>query len=148
MKRAHLLAVAAGITVAALLGGAWLAVNAWLPNGDALARRIEAEAQTRLGVKVTVGAAQWRLLPRPVIEARDIRTEQARPIEMGRVALYPKLWLLLTERVFVVEQAELERAVLSRDAMARFAAARAQRRHRAQTSSWGLCRWSVLCSAT
>ncbi len=120
MKRAHLLALAVGITVAALLGGAWLAVNAWLPNGDALARRIEAEAQQRLGVKVTVGAAQWRLLPRPVIEASDIRTQQARPIELGRVALYPKLWLLLTERVFVVEQAELERAVLSRDAMGAF----------------------------
>lgn len=120
MKRAHLLGLGAGITVAALLGGAWLAVNALLPNGDALARRIEAEAQQRLGVKVTVGAAQWRLLPRPVIEATDIRTQQARPIEMGRVALYPKLWLLLTERVFVVEQAELERAVLSRDAMGAF----------------------------
>jgi len=120
MKRAHLLGLAAGITVAALLGGAWLAVNAWLPNGDALARRIEAEAQQRLGVKVTVGSAQWQVLPKPMIEVRDVRTQQAQPIEIGRASLHPKLWLLLTQRVFVAERVELERAVAGREAMRAF----------------------------
>jgi hypothetical protein len=120
MKRAHLLGLAAGATIAALLGGAWLAVNAWLPNGDALARRIEAEAQTRLGVKVTVGSAQWQLLPTPSIEVRDARTHQPQPIEIGRLAIYPRLWPLLTDRVLKVSRVELERAVVPRDAMRAF----------------------------
>lgn len=120
MKRAHLLGLGAVAVVAAALVGAWVAVRTWIPNDEALVARIEAEAQQRLGVKVTVGAAQWRLLPQPVIEARDIRTQQDRPIEIGRVALYPRLWTLATDRVFVVERAELERAVLSRDAMGAF----------------------------
>ena len=120
MKRAHRLGLAAGITLAALLGGAWLAVHALLPNGDALARRIEAEAQTRLGVKVTVGAARWQVLPQPMIEVRDVRTQQAQPIEIGRASLHPRLWLLLTQRVFVAQRVEVERAVAGREAMAAF----------------------------
>lgn len=120
MKRAHQLALAGGITVAALLGGAWLAVHTLLPNGDALARRIEAEAQARLGVKVTVGSAQWQVLPQPMIEVREVRTNQAQPIEIGRASLHPKLWLLLTQRVFVAERVELERAVAGREAMRAF----------------------------
>jgi uncharacterized protein involved in outer membrane biogenesis len=120
MKRAHWLGLAAGITVAALLGAGWLAVHTLLPNGDALARRIEAEAQTRLGVKVTVGAARWQVLPQPMIEVRDVRTQQAQPIEIGRASLHPKLWLLLTQRVFVAERVELEHAVAGREAMAAF----------------------------
>lgn len=120
MKRAQRLALAAGVTVAVLCGAAWVALRAWVPNDDALARRIEAEAQQRLGVPVIVGAAHWRLLPQPVIEARDISTRQQTPIAIGRVALYPRLWQLLADRVFVVERAELERATFSRDALAAF----------------------------
>lgn len=120
MKRAHWLGLAAVAVVAAALVAGWVMVRAWIPNDAALVARIEAEAQQRLGVKVSVGAAQWRLLPQPVIEARDIRTHQGTPIEIGRVALYPRLWRLATDREFVVERAELERATFSRDAMAAF----------------------------
>ncbi|MBX3659754.1 MAG: hypothetical protein KF740_15080 [Ramlibacter sp.] len=120
MKRAQRLALVAAVTAAALFGAAWLGLSAWVPNDEALARRIEAEAQQRLGVPVVVGAAHWRLLPQPVIEALDIRTQQDRPITIGRVALYPRLWRLLADRVFVAKRAELEHATFSRSAMAAF----------------------------
>jgi len=119
MKRAHAWAWAAGLAVV-VLGGLLLAAWTWLPNGDDLARRIETEAEARLGVAVQVGGAHWSLVPVPVVVVTDLRTQQEKPITIGRVAVYPKLRTMLAQRRLQIERVEVDDASVDRQSMRAF----------------------------
>ncbi len=82
----------AGIAIVCL---AWLAFAWWVPTDEELAQRLAAKVEEALGVKVSIGSVQWALLPVPVITVHDFRTQQAAPIVIGRLSVYPNLHLLL-----------------------------------------------------
>ena len=82
------------------------AVAWWLPSNEALAARVAAAAQQRLGVGVTVGALHWQLLPSPQVVLRDIATQQPQPLRVQAVHLWPRLLSLLRGRV------EIDRVLL------------------------------------
>ncbi len=108
---------AAGLGIAAaVLGVMWLAVAWWLPSDEDLAARLTAEAEARLGVKVTIGAAHWALLPTPVIVINGLRTQQAPPVVIGQLSAYPKLRELL-RRKLVFARIDLDDAVFPPNAM-------------------------------
>lgn len=92
--RKTLLALAVAVPAAAALA-AWR----WLPSEQQLAARLAQEAEAALGVGVRIGALDWRLLPRPELELRDVATAQQRPLELRRVLLQPRLLPLLAGRV-------------------------------------------------
>ncbi|WP_326541845.1 hypothetical protein [Pseudorhodoferax sp.] len=92
--RKTLLALAVAVPAAAALAAWW-----WLPSEQELAARLASEAEAALGVGVRIGALDWRLLPRPALELRDIATEQQRPLTLRRVLLQPRLLPLLAGRV-------------------------------------------------
>lgn len=92
--RKTLLALAVAVPAAAALAAWW-----WLPSKPELAARLAQEAEAALGVGVRVGALDWRLLPRPALELRDVATDQQRPLELRRVLLQPRLLPLLAGRV-------------------------------------------------
>ena len=70
----------AAAALAALLAAAWLALWAWLPDDEALARRVEAGFEARMGQPLKVGTVRWRLLGVPMVEVRDAHTVQPEPI--------------------------------------------------------------------
>ncbi len=78
-----------------MLVAAWLAVVQWLPTDEDLVARLKAEAEERLGVKVTIGSAHWTLLPTPVVVVNDFRTQQAEPVVIRRLTAHPKTSELL-----------------------------------------------------
>lgn len=92
--RKTLLALAVAVPAAAALAAWW-----WLPSEQELAARLAQEAEAALGVGVRVGALDWRLLPRPALELRDLATDQQRPLQLRRVLLQPRLLPLLAGRV-------------------------------------------------
>ena len=92
--RKTLLALAVAVPAAAALAAWW-----WLPSREELAARLAQEAEAALGVGVRIGALDWRLLPRPALELRDIATDQQRPLELRRVLVQPRLLPLLAGRM-------------------------------------------------
>lgn len=92
--RKTLLALAVAVPAAAVLAAWW-----WLPSEPELAARLAQQAEAALGVGVRVGALDWRLLPRPALELRDLATDQQRPLQLRRVLLQPRLLPLLAGRV-------------------------------------------------
>lgn len=118
MTLARRWALAAG-ALAALLAAACLAVWAFLPDNEALARRLEAEFEARLGQKLVVGAVRWRVLGVPVVEVLDAHTAQAEPIRARRVAVYPQLRPLL-RRQLVIDRLAVEGAVVPRQSLAAY----------------------------
>ena len=102
MLGASLVTVVAAITITALL---------WMPNKQQLASDLELELESVLGVKTTVSALDWRLLPVPVIILKDVATEQAVPITVKSLSLYPKLSALY-RRSLSFDLAELDGAVV------------------------------------
>lgn len=97
-----LVLVVAAVTVTALL---------WIPNKQQLASDLELELESVLGVKTTVSALDWRLLPVPAIILTDVATEQAVPITIKSLTLYPKLSALYKRRLSF-DLAELDGAVV------------------------------------
>jgi uncharacterized protein involved in outer membrane biogenesis len=90
---------------AALLcvAGAALAI-AWarfVPNDQEVAQRIVAQAEARLGVKVSIGAARLKLWPQPELVIEDARTVQPEPIVLKRLVAQARLLPLLRGRVEV-----------------------------------------------
>jgi len=85
MKRGQQWAVGLGVA-AAVLSAAWFAVAWRLPTDAELAARLTAEAEERLGVKVTIGSAHWRLLPKPVVVVSDFRTQQTQPVVIRQLS--------------------------------------------------------------
>jgi len=99
---AALVLVVAAITITALL---------WMPNKQQLASDLELELESVLGVKTTVSAVNWRLLPVPALILVDVATEQAVPITIKRLTLYPNLSALY-RRSLSFDLAELDGAVV------------------------------------
>ncbi len=120
-RRTWLRRLAATACVLAALGAVGVAALwAWWPSNDEIARRIEAEAQTRLGVRVDVGSVQWGIFPAPHAEVHDVRTDQQPdPITFRRLAVYPDLQMLF-DRKLSFTRVELEGAVISRHATRAF----------------------------
>jgi hypothetical protein len=109
----------AAAALVALLVFACLAVWAWLPSDDELARRVEAEFEARLGQKLVVGAVRWRVLGVPEVEVLDARTEQAEAIEVRRIAIRPQL-MPLWRKQLVIDRLEVDGAVVPRKALAAY----------------------------
>lgn len=109
----------AAAALAALLAAAWLALWAWLPDDEALARRVEAEFEARMGQPLNVGTVSWRLWGVPMVEVRDAHTVQPEPIRVRRMALYPQLLPLLRGRL-VIDRLEVDGAWVPRNALAAY----------------------------
>jgi hypothetical protein len=109
MKRGQKWALGLGIA-AAVLGAVWLAAERWLPTDEALVARLTAEAEERLGVKVTIGSAHWALLPRPIVVVNNMRTQQAQPVVIGQLTAHPKARSLL-DRELALERIAIRDAV-------------------------------------
>jgi hypothetical protein len=112
LNRARKWALGLGIAAAAL-GAVWLAIAWWLPTDEDLTARLTAEAEARLGVKVTIASAHWRLTPRLVVVVNDFRTQQAHPIVIGKLTAHPDTGALL-RRKFVMESIAIEDAAFPR----------------------------------
>jgi hypothetical protein len=118
MKRGQKWAVGFGVA-AAVLGAAWLALAWWLPSDEELAARLTAEAEERLGVKVTIGSAHWALLPKPVVVVKDFRTQQAQPVIIGQLSAHPGARMLL-HRKLVFGRIDIDDAVFPRNSVRAF----------------------------
>lgn len=105
--------------LAALLVAACLALWAFVPSDDELARRLEAEFEARLGQTLVVGAVRWRVLGVPEVEVLDARTRQTDAIEVRRVAIRPQLMPLLRKRL-IIDRLEVDGAVVPREALAAY----------------------------
>lgn len=102
--------------VVAVLGAAWLAVACWLPTDEELVLQLTAEAEERLGVKVSIGSAHWVLLPTPVVTVNDFRTEQVQPVVIRTLSAYPSVRMLL-HRKLVFERIDLDGATVPRNSV-------------------------------
>ena len=104
------LAVFSVLLVVALIAAA---TAAWLrlPDEQQLARDVELELESALGVKVTVAAVRWQLLPLPAIMLGDVATEQTPPVTFKKLTLYPQ-WSALYKRTLSFDLAELDGAVV------------------------------------
>jgi hypothetical protein len=118
MKRWQKWAISFG-TAAAVLGAVWLAVAWWLPTDEELATRLAAEAEQRLGVKLTIGSVHWALLPTPVIVVKDFRTQQAQPVVIRQLSAHPNARVLL-QRKLVFERIDIDDAVFPRNSVRAF----------------------------
>jgi len=88
-----------------------IAVFLWLPDEQQLARDVELELESALGVKVNVAAVRWQLLPLPAITLSDVATDQTPPVSFKKLTLYPNLSALYT-RILSFDLAELDGAVV------------------------------------
>lgn len=107
------------VAFAAMLMAACLALWAFVPTDDELARRLEAEFEGRLGQRLVVGAVRWRVLGVPEVEVLDARTEQAEAIQVRRVAIRPQLMPLLRKQL-IIDRLEVDGAVVPREALAAY----------------------------
>lgn len=112
MPRLRLFAAIASVLAVVLLA-AW----SWWPSEAELAQRVAALASRHLGVEVRVGALHWQLLPRPLVELRDVQTVQPAPVVLQRLRAEPRLLALLQGRV-VLERLTLEGATVPQRSLA------------------------------
>jgi hypothetical protein len=114
-------ALAAAALLALVVAGASIAVRSVVPSNEELARRVEREFEARLGHRLVVGEAHWRLRGTPVIEVLDAHTEQPRDeaVRVRRVAIYPELMPLLRKQL-VIDRVEIEGAEVPRQALAAY----------------------------
>ena len=115
MKRGQKWTLGVGIA-GAVLGAALLAVAWWLPTDKEFAARLTAEAEERLGVRVTIGSAHWALLPRPTVVLNDFRTRQTQPVVIGQLTAHLKARTLL-DRKPVFGRIEINDAVFPRNSV-------------------------------
>ena len=92
-----------------LLTGAMVA--ALVPSDEALALRSAAALEAALGVKVSVGAVHWRLLPVPVVVVENAATLQPQPVVITKLTLYLNASALWRRRI-EIDRAELEGALV------------------------------------
>ena len=83
----------------------------FMPSDDDLAKDAELELEYALGVKVSIGALHWRLLPSPSVELNNVVTAQTPPVVIDKLTAYPNLGALLQRRL-KIDLAELEGAVV------------------------------------
>lgn len=104
----------AGIFIALLLltiAAASIAVRLWMPNEQQLAKDVELELESALGVKVSVAAVRWQLLPLPAIMFSEVVTDQTPPVTVKKLTVYPNL-SAIHKRSLSFDLVELEGAVL------------------------------------
>ncbi len=111
MTRVRRWLVGFGVLLAVALTTAVTVAWLWLPDEEQLARDVELELESALGVKVSVAAVRWQLLPLPAIMLGDVATEQTPPVTFKKLTLYPK-WSALVQRTLSFDLAELEGAVV------------------------------------
>lgn len=97
-----------GAGALALLG---VLLASFVPSSEELTQRASMQMEAALGVPVSVGALQWRLLPSPRVVIQNVATRQAQPVEVKQITLYPHTAALWQLR-FQVDRAEVEGAVL------------------------------------
>ncbi|QHI98869.1 hypothetical protein GT347_13230 [Xylophilus rhododendri] len=88
-------ALRASLAVLALVAVLAIGLAVAIPSEEQLARKAEKALGEKLGVPVHIGQLHWQLLPTPLIEVRDARTEQDRPIELKHLQAWPRLGRLL-----------------------------------------------------
>lgn len=108
--------VGIGLIGVAVVCLAWLAFAWWLPTDEELAQRLAAKAEVVLGVKVSIGSVQWALLPTPVITVNDFRTQQAVPIIVGKLSIYPNLRLLMRHEL-AADRMDISDATVPRNSL-------------------------------
>lgn len=101
------IAVVVGLMAAAVTL-AWLK---FVPDDDQLTQRVIAQAEERLGVKVTVGTAHLKLWPQPELVLEDARTVQPQPISIKRLVARAQFMPLLHGRL-ELEDVQVDGAVL------------------------------------
>lgn len=102
-----------GVTLA-VVGALWLAMALLMPSDEELAARAATELESLLGVKVSIGALHWQLLPALALVIENAATGQPEPIVVKRLTAYldvSDLHALLQHRV-KISRAEVEGAVL------------------------------------
>lgn len=104
------------IAVVVVWGISWLALAWWLPTDEELARRFAAEASEQLGVEVSMAAVHWALLPTPIITIHGVRTAQAQPVLIGKLSVYPSVYLLL-QRKLALQRVVVEDATIPRNSV-------------------------------
>lgn len=107
---------------ATLVGGVALvaAVAAWwIPSDEELAQRLSQTFEARTGVALTVGRVHWTLRPLPRIVVEDAATVQDEPIRVGRLAVEPRLWPLLSKRIRI-DEVEIADVQVSRESAQAF----------------------------
>ena len=87
------------IGVAAVAGALALAWHKLVPTDEEVTQAIVAEAEARLGVAVTVGAARLKLWPQPELVIEDAATVQPQPIRIKRLVAQTSLLTLLRGKV-------------------------------------------------
>jgi hypothetical protein len=100
----------------AVLCLAALALAWWLPTDEDLRLRLTAEAEAALGVKVSIGSVRWILLPTPAITIHNFRTQQAVPIIVGKLRVYPNLPQLMHRRL-ELDHIEMDDATIPRNSL-------------------------------
>ena len=114
MTRARRWLAVLGVLVSLLALAVFAAVVAvwmWLPDEQQLARDVELELESAIGVRVSVAAVRWQLLPLPAIMLGDVATEQTPPVTFKKLTLYPK-WSALYKRSLSFDLVELDGAVV------------------------------------
>ncbi len=112
MKAAVRLTLLSTATVGIAVVGA-IAFAYWklVPSDVELTERIRAQAEARLGVKVTVASAQLRLWPQGALVIEQAATVQPQPIRFRRLVARPDLMALVRGRVELGE-VQIDGAVL------------------------------------
>lgn len=72
----------------ALIGALAAAFVVLVPSNEELGARLAAQAETALGVKVTLGAVAWQLFP-PAVVIENVATVQPQPISFRRLIAQP-----------------------------------------------------------
>src|SRR6478752_6775150 len=91
--RLTLLWIAGSLCVIAVaLALAWVRL---VPDDARVAQRLVAQAEARLGVKVTIASAHLDWWPRPVFVIEDVQTVQPQPIRIKRLVAQARLMPLL-----------------------------------------------------
>jgi uncharacterized protein involved in outer membrane biogenesis len=100
MKRAVRLTLLWTALGAVAVGGALaLAYIKLVPTDAQVAERIIAQAEARLGIKVTIDSAQLKLWPRPQLTIEGAQTVQPQPIRIDRLVAQVSLLPLLRGKV-------------------------------------------------
>lgn len=111
MRRSLVILAVLGATLVLVVAAIFITALLWMPNKQQLASDLELELESVLGVKTTVSELDWQLLPMPAIILTDVATEQAVPITIKSLTLYPKLSALY-KRSLSFDLAELDGAVV------------------------------------
>ena len=110
MTRTHKWFVGLGLGIGVLMLVTIGSVS-FIPTDDDLAAEAGMELESALGVKVSIGALHWRLLPTPAVVFENVITAQTPPVVIDKLTVYPSL-AALSQRRLKLNLAELDGAVV------------------------------------